>query len=70
MGALRRQHEQLRALGWFVPGDDNPWEAEPNYPNYFRYDKGPAVPRSRALCVESLQVLGADPDRLVWQQGP
>lgn len=63
------QHEQLRALGWFVPGEDNPWEAEQTYPNYFRYEDGSRGPEIARLCVESLSLLGADPDDLVWQQG-
>ncbi len=64
------QHEQLRALGWFVPGDDNPWDAAPAYPNYFRYDQVSSGPEVARTCVDSLQVLGVDPDVVVWQQGP
>ena len=63
------QHDQLRALGWFVPGEDNPWDAEQNYPNYFRYDEGSRAAELARLCVESLEILGADADGLVWQRG-
>lgn len=63
------QHERLRALGWFVPGEDNPWEVEQNYPNYFRYDERSHAVGLARVCAESLEVLGADPDGLVWQQG-
>ena len=63
------QHEQLRALGWFVPGEDNPWEAEQTYPNYFRYEETSRGPELARRCVESLEVLGAQPDVLDWQTG-
>ncbi len=64
------QHEQLRGLGWFVPGEENPWEAEQTYPNYYRYDDRSRGPELAALCVASLELLGAGADGLLWQQGP
>ena len=63
------QHERLRALGWFVPGEDNPWEAEQTYPNYFRYEDGSRGAELSRLCAASLEILGADPDGLLWQRG-
>lgn len=63
------QHEQLRELGWYVPGEDNPWEVEQTYPNYFRHVEVSAAPELARACVESLAILGTDPDGLLWQRG-
>lgn len=60
------QHERLRGLGWYCPGDDNPWEAQPSYPAYFCYCPTSDSDELAGRMVSSLEVLGVDPDRLEW----
>ena len=59
------QHATLRALGWLAPGDDDPTETQPSYPNYWWTDpSGSAVAELARLGAGALEVLGADPAAL------
>ena len=59
-------HERLRGLGWYVPGDDNPWQVSPSYPNYFRHHSPTESAELAELGAASLELLGVDPRALEW----
>jgi hypothetical protein len=61
------QDDLLRARGWYVPGQDNPWDVEQAYPNYFRYADATATADLARACVDALALLGADPSTLEWR---
>ncbi|HEX5917975.1 MAG TPA: hypothetical protein VFY76_08980 [Nocardioides sp.] len=63
------QDDLLRSRGWYVPGQDNPWQVEQAYPNYFRYADVAATADLARACVDALAVLGVDPAGLVWRDG-
>ena len=50
---VSRPARAAAGLGWFVPGEENPWEAEQNYPNYFRYDERSRGPEARRASASS-----------------
>lgn len=60
------QHERLRGLGWYLPGEENPWEAQPSYPTYFCYGPTSESDVLAGRMVSSLEVLGVDPGGLEW----
>lgn len=62
------QHDRLTASGWYVPGQANPWDYEQSYPNYFRFEERSRADEVARSCVDALQVLGVEPDTLVWRQ--
>lgn len=61
------QHGRLRELGWFVPGEGNPWDHAVSYPNYFCFDVPAQAARLAGLCATSLELLGAEPASLEWR---
>ena len=55
------QHAALRALGWLAPGDEDPTETQPSYPNYWWTDASGADSAALArLGAGALRVLGVD----------
>ncbi len=63
------QHDALRDLGWLAPGDEDPTETRPGYPNYWR-----TLPRAERaelalLGARSLSVLGVEPTAVHVERG-
>ena len=67
--ATPQQHESLRELGWLAPGDEDPTQTQPPYPNYWRTVPSSERARLSSPAVRALEVLDADPGELVLERG-
>lgn len=61
-------HTRLLALGWLVPGAEDPSGVQPSHPNYWRVLARPERAQVVTLCVEALAVLGAEAQALEWRR--
>lgn len=61
-------HERIRALGWLVPGEDDPSGVQPSYPNYWKVVPRAEADRAASICSDALALLGADPSTLEWRR--
>lgn len=62
------QHQQLRALGWLAPGDEDPIDVPPSVPNYWvRLARGESS-RLASMGADALALLGVDAASLEWRR--
>lgn len=63
------QHDALRDLGWLAPGDEDPSQTQPAYPNYWRTLPTTERARLAVLGARSLEALGVEPTAVHVERG-
>lgn len=63
------QHEAIRSLGWLAPGDEDPTQTQPPFPNYWRTVPAARVLELVDLGVGALRILGVDLDTVGSERG-
>ena len=67
--ATPQRHEQIRALGWLAPGDEDPTDTEASHPNYWLTLRRARSAELATAGVAALQVLEVDPGTVAIDRG-
>jgi hypothetical protein len=63
------QDAAIRAAGWLAPGDEDPTQTQPGYPNYWRTVPTAQATDLAAMGVAALEALGVDPAAVEVERG-